>query len=143
MDYKIKDPNWIAGFTSGEGSFMINILNSSSNLIGFQVTAIFQLTQHIRDEQLMKSLIEFFDCGKLYIYKEYKDTVNFKVQNSLDLTEKILPFFQKYPNQGVKLLDYLDFVSVIEIIKNKRHLTQTGLDEIRKINSRMNKKRSE
>jgi len=46
---------------------MINILNSSSNLIGFQVTGIFQLTQHIRDEQLIKSLIEFFDYEKLYI----------------------------------------------------------------------------
>jgi len=63
----------------------------------------------------------------------FKDAVNFKVQNSLDLTEKILPFFQKYPIQGVKLLDYLYFVSAIEIIKNKRHLTQAGLDEIRKI----------
>jgi hypothetical protein len=119
---------------------MVNILNSSSNLIGFQVTVTFQLTQHSRDEQLMKSLIEFFDCGKIYIYK---DAVNFKVQNSSYLSEKFIPFFKEYPIQGVKFLDYLDFVSVIEIMKNKGHLTQIGLDEFRKINSSMSKKRSE
>jgi LAGLIDADG endonuclease len=118
---------------------MVNILNSSSNFIGFQITVTFQLTQHSRDEQLMKSLIEFFDCGKIYTYK---DAVNFKVQNSSGLSENFLPFFQKYSIQGVKLLDYLDFVSVIEIMKNKEHLTQIGLDKIRKINLSMNRKRS-
>lgn len=57
------------------------------------------------------------------------------------MTDKLLPFFQKYPIQGVKLQDYFDFVSVIELMKNKVHLTEEGLDHIRKIKSGMNRGR--
>lgn len=57
------------------------------------------------------------------------------------MTDKLLPFFQKYPIQGVKLLDYFYFVSVIELMKNKVHLTEEGLDQIRKIKSGMNRGR--
>jgi enolase len=117
---------------------MVNILNSSNNLIGFQVTVIFQLTQHIRDELLIKSLIEFFNCGKIY---KYKDAINFKVQNSSDLVEKILPFFEKYPIEGIKAKDFVDFCKIIKLMKNKAHLTTEGLEEIRQIKFGMNKGR--
>lgn len=56
LDCKIKDPNWLAGFTSGEGCFLVRIINSSSHRLGFQVLLVFKLTQHSRDEQLMRSL---------------------------------------------------------------------------------------
>jgi len=35
-------------------------------------------------------------------------------------------------------LDYLDFCRVAELMQNKVHLTQEGIDEIKKIKSRMN-----
>lgn len=114
---------------------MINILKSPSNRIGFSVMMAFQLTQHIRDELLMKNLIEYLYCGKVY---KYKDAFVYKVYNLPDLAEKIIPLFQKYPIQGVKLLDYLDFVKVIELIKVKAHLTEEGLDQIIKIKAGMN-----
>ena len=56
-----------------------------------------------------------------------------------DLAEKIIPLFQKYQIQGTKHLDYTDFVSVIKLVKNKKHLTEEGLDKIRTIKSCMNK----
>lgn len=61
---EIKDPYWLAGFTSGEGSFMINMIHSPRCRWESQVKCVFQLTQHSRDEQLIGSLIKFFDCGK-------------------------------------------------------------------------------
>jgi len=39
---------------------------------------------------------------------------------------------------GVKRFDYLDFCRVAELMQNKVHLTQEGIDEIKKIKSRMN-----
>ena len=57
---KIMDPNWLAGFTNGEGCFMINITPSSRNLLGFQVWLRFSLGQHSRDEKLLNDLIKFF-----------------------------------------------------------------------------------
>nr|QBM09605.1 hypothetical protein [Dactylella sp.] len=54
QDTKIIDP-LLAGFTSGEGSFMINITKPPTHKIGVKVQLRFQLTQHSRDEILMKS----------------------------------------------------------------------------------------
>jgi hypothetical protein len=60
LDYKIKDPHWLAGFTTGEGCFFIKITSSSSHRLGFQVLLVFELTQPAsRDEQLMGSLVDY------------------------------------------------------------------------------------
>ena len=63
---KVHDPNWLAGFTSGEGSFMVNITASQTHSIGFQVKLVFYITQHERDDKLMISLIELLKCGKKF-----------------------------------------------------------------------------
>lgn len=43
--------------------------------------------------------------------------------------------------RGVKLADYLDLCKAAELMKNKAHLNEKGLGEIRKIKSGMNKGR--
>jgi hypothetical protein len=68
--------------------------------------------------------------------------VNFVVSRFSDITEKIIPFFDKYPLVGVKRLDYLDFVKVAELMKEKAHLTAEGLEQIRVIKAGMNRGRS-
>ena len=42
---KIPDPNWLAGFTSAEGCFIVKITLSKTK-IGYAVQLIFQITQH-------------------------------------------------------------------------------------------------
>ena len=140
LNSKIKDPNWLAGFTSGEGSFIIKVHNSLTILAGLQVLLKFQLTQHIRDEELMKSLVEYFGCGK---YRERKNGLagDFEITKFTDLVDKVIPFFVKYPIQGVKRLDYLDWCKVAEMMQNKEHLTAEGLSKIRKIKAGINKGR--
>jgi len=66
---EIKDPHWLAGFTTGEGCFNINITKSSTNKAGFQVQLKFQITQHIRDAELLKSLVSYLSCGYYYASK--------------------------------------------------------------------------
>jgi hypothetical protein len=67
---KIPDRHWLAGFASGEGCFFVRIIKSSSFSIGFQVQLVFQISQHNRDEELMRSLISYFGCG--FIVKNYR-----------------------------------------------------------------------
>jgi hypothetical protein len=86
----------------------------------------------------MRSLVDYLGCGNVYVDGT---VVDYKISKFNDMTDKLLPFFQKYPIQGVKLLDYFDFVSGIELMKNKVHLTEEGLDQIRKIKSGMNRGR--
>lgn len=65
----------------------------------------FVLTQHSRDEQLMKSLVKYFGCGQYY-KRSSQEAGDFKCANLLDNCEKIIPFFQKYKIHGAKALDY-------------------------------------
>jgi len=55
--------------------------------------------------------------------------------------EIIIPFFEKYPIQGEKSLDFSDFKKVGEMLKNKEHLTSEGFNKILKIKAGMNEKR--
>ena len=49
------------------------------NKLGFQVRLCFQLTQHSRDELLMKSLVEFFNCGGTYSRSRGKDAIDYSL----------------------------------------------------------------
>jgi len=98
-------PQWIAGFTSGDGCFKVSIRESKLHKTGSRVALLFVVTQHIRDELLLKSLIDFFGCGQTYSYKDYTE---FRCQSFKDNYEKILPFFKKYSIIGVKYKDFED-----------------------------------
>lgn len=52
----------MAGFTSGEGCFFVKI-KKGKNKVGVGVQLVFQVSQHTRDEELMKSFVTFFKCG--------------------------------------------------------------------------------
>lgn len=57
----ITNPHWMAGFVSGEGCFYVGVKKSSNYKIGYQVVLEFSVSQHRRDEQLLKGFISFFD----------------------------------------------------------------------------------
>lgn len=58
-----------------------------------------------------------------------------------EIKKNIISLLQEYPLKGAKLQDYQDFVKVAELMQNKAHLTQEGLDEVIKIKNGMNKNR--
>lgn len=131
---EIPDGYWIAGFASGEGNFMVRIFNSASHAIGCQVQLRFQITQQSRDKFLMERLVSYLGCG--FISKG--DILDFQVTKFVDITDKIIPFFEKYPIIGVKFNDFKDFCIVANLIRHKEHLTVEGLEKIRKLKSKMN-----
>ena len=139
LDQEIRDPDWLAGFVSGEGCFFIQMASSSTYRTGFQVKLIFQVVQHVKDEALLRNIINYLDCGKL---SKNRDTFQFVVQKFSDIENKILPFFSRHRIKGVKSEDLADWCEVAELIRNKAHLTEEGLDQIRAIKVGMNSMRS-
>ena len=136
---KIHDLQWLAGFVAGEGSFMVKITASQTHSVGFKVQLVFQITQHERDEQLIRILIEYLHCG--IILKHSENAVVLIVTKFRDIVQKIIPLFQQHPIKGVKYEDFKDFCLVAEMMKEKKHLTQEGLEQIRKIKDGMNRGR--
>jgi len=132
--------HWLAGFASGEGCFSIIIRDSSSNKTGKRVVLIFRITQHSRDAELMKKLSDYLKCGQYYFVSN-KNKGDLVVQNFTHINEIIIPFFKKYPIQGTKFKDFEDFCKAAELISNKCHLTQEGIEIIRKLKLGMNRGR--
>lgn len=134
------NPNWLSGFVSGDGGFHVNIFNSRTNNLGSGVKLIFKLTQHIKDEKLLRSLISYFGCGGYYrVNPEVGDLL---VSNFSDLKNKIIPLFKEYPILGIKSQDFQDFCKVAELMEQKKHLTKEGLLKIKEIKAGMNKGRT-
>lgn len=141
---ELPHPEWMAGFTTGEGCFYINIMNSSSHSLGFRVKLMFHLTaayggqsSRLVDEQLMRSLVDYLDCGNVFV-RSNNTAVDFKITKFLDLYDKVIPFFQKLPIRGVKAKDYSDWVKAAEIINKGDHLTKEGSSKIISIKASMN-----
>jgi hypothetical protein len=59
----------------------------------------------------------------------------------LAVWDKIIPFFNKYPVEGVKALNFSDFVAIASLMRDKAHLTPEGYKQILFIKNRMNKSR--
>lgn len=140
VQHNIEDPNWLAGFASAEGCFTIIISNSTASSTGSQVQLKFILTQHSRDEQLIMSFIEYFGCGKVY-KRNNSNAVDFVVGRLSDIINKIIPFFKNHPILGNKAKDFEDWCKVAEMLKEKKHLTVEGLEQIREIKNVMNRSR--
>ena len=137
---KIPNPNWLSGFMTGEGCFYIRISKSSSNKSGYQVALAASITQHNRDEQLMKNIVDYLGCG-VYVPRLNKNWGEIRVFKFSELESKLIPFFHKYPISGVKALDFADFCKVALMMKNNDHITTEGLEKIKLIKSGMNTKR--
>ena len=131
---------WLAGFTSAEGCFLVIVKPSKTIYLGYQTFLRFQITQHTRDKFLLTNIKKYLGCGRLREGKNVK-FLDIEVQKLSDINDKIIPFFNKYPILGVKALDFADFSKVADLMKDKNHLNQKGLDKIRKIKAGMNRGR--
>ena len=123
--------NWIAGFSAGDSNFFITIS-------GTKVWLRFSIAQDSRDILLLKSLVEFFNCGYVSQYQNRK-VCEFIVTKINDINTYIIPFFDKYKIEGSKYRDYVNFKEAAILIKNKEHLTEKGLNKIIELKKCMNK----
>ena len=139
-DNVVLDPNWISGFVSAEGSFDVRIPSTNSKL-GYRVQLRFRISQHSRDIVLMQKIVDYFGSGKIYKYSG-KHAISLSIVDFTDITNIIVPFFNKNYIIGIKLYDYLDWCKIHSLMFNGSHLTVEGIDSIIKIKSGMNTGRS-
>lgn len=115
LNVKIKNLNWIRGFIDAEGSFQVITQNNTN------VSLRFSLTQHTKDEELLKDIVTYLNCGRYY-KSPTRNEGQYLVTVFSDINDKLIPFLNEYPLLGTKKDDYLDFAQIAELIKSKAHL---------------------
>jgi hypothetical protein len=129
------NPNYITGFTDGEGCFTVGISPDSKYKTSYRVKATFQVGLHVNDSALLKQIKLFFGVGN--ITKLGKESVQYRV-SGLDDLNVIINHFNHYPLLTKKYSDYLLFKEVIDLMKEGKHLTLEGLNRIVSIKAALN-----
>lgn len=120
---------YLAGFFDGEGSFQIRIRKDTRYKTGFQVALRVDITQ--KNKEILDAIRNFVNAGNVYFnntYEIYQWNVfkNSEIKKFISLIKgKVL----------VKKRELELFEKCAEIISQKKHVNQEGLDEIRKIKS--------
>jgi hypothetical protein len=131
------NPNWISGFVQADGSFHVDISKNKSYKFGIRITPKFIISQHSKEDELMKYIKCYFGVGR--VYKSLKrNEVQFVVNSFPQLEKVIINHFDRYPLKSGKLNSYQIFKEIIEMMKNKLHLKKEGLSKIIKICNLMN-----
>jgi LAGLIDADG endonuclease len=93
---------------------------------------------HKKDLDLLKSIKSYFDGVGIISESKSKDMCAFRVSSPKQILEKVLPHFDKYPLVTKKYIDYQLFKNIVEIILNKEHLTDSGLQNIMNLRASLN-----
>ena len=134
---RLKMSSWIVGFVDGEGCFSVSVFKNRTSKSGFQVMPEFVVTQGEKSLSVLEEIRNFFACGSIFInrrYDNHKENIyRFCVRAFKDLDEKIIPFFKQNQLKTQKIKDFELFCKVIEMMKNRQHLTTEGLESIRQL----------
>ncbi len=128
-------PDWVVGFVDGEGCFHVSILRHPEMTVGYQVLPEFTVVQHERNVQILYALKRFFGCG--VVRRNHGDRWAYRVRK-LQCLERVCDFFTRHPLKTRKQVDFVRFRRIVQKMKEGRHLTPEGLQEIVDIALRMN-----
>ena len=134
------EAQWIVGFVDGEGCFHVGINPHSDMKVGYQVLPEFTVVQHERDVQVLHALKAYFGCG--VVRRNHGDRMAFRVRGQEHLREAIIPFFEKHSFKTKKRVDFAKFRRILLMMERGDHLTEEGVEEIRRIAGQMNRGQS-
>lgn len=107
------------------------------NKTGLQVNPVFSIHLHSKDLSLLESIKDYFGVGIVSLEKNTK-SASYKILSVTNLINVIIPHFEKYPLISQKQADYLLWKEAIQILANKEHLNQKGIEKILAIRSSLN-----
>ena len=129
-------PDWLAGFTQADGSFVISFGKQSEGKMAVRPRPIFNLTQSIRELDLFKELQKYLSIGNVQINK---NNVTLVVSNIEEIIQVLIPLLNKTPLRGSKYQSFQIFKLISKMMYDKKHLTVEGVLEILELSYFMNK----
>lgn len=136
---RLRIENWIVGFVDGEGCFSVSIFKNRTTSSGWQVLPEFVVTQGAKSVSVLIEMQNFFKCGRVFVNRRHdnhrEDVYRYCVRAIKDLRETIIPFFDANPLRTAKRRDYEFFKKSIQLMSQKTHHTEKGIDQLRNLKS--------
>ena len=141
------NPWFVTGLVDAEGCFTLGFFKSDNYKMGYQIQAIFKITLHKKDFDLLSQIQYYFGAfrpgllglgNKVGSITKHGDTTLQYTVKSLKELDIIMDHFDKYPLLGLKWGDYKLFSEGILLLKNKIHLTKEGFEKILRIKAGIN-----
>src|SRR5947207_3532266 len=119
---------YIAGFVQADGSFSAVLTSKTKNSKRyFNISLVFTIVQHEKYKDLILDIQKYFGgIGNWYFNKSDK-TIRYQVTKQSDLLNVIIPFFMKHQLRDQKLLGFLRFKYIAEIVSSKIHLKNKNI----------------
>ena len=141
-------PEAISGYVTGEGCFYAESGYDPKYRLQHRIRLAFCIEIKATDRELLETVRKRLECGHIYELdfgryqgyeaKNWKPHVKYRVSNFQELTEKVIPFFSKYPLFGTKRQSFEVFCQIAELMANKQHLTPEGLERIKMLVKQLN-----
>ncbi len=146
MDSESYWSGYLLGLIAGEGCFHINIFNQRNNQwetkrknkIGFEIRPEFRLSLVSEDIESLNFVKKKLGFGDIYALKGNKSETSQIYVTGLRRCQEIVNFVDEHYLIGKKKKDYLLWKEIINLIKNKKHLSKEGILEIARIRDKMN-----
>jgi hypothetical protein len=146
--------DYIAGFVDGEGCFALKFVRSvrherKNSPTYFYWGLEFAIVLRADDKEILEKIKETLGCGSVSGANK-AGAARFSVSKWDDLSNKILPFFEKYPLRAKKQKDYLLWMEALAIlIRNKQAkafkkiaMSEADLSRLQEIHKEMGKFKS-
>ena len=126
---------YLAGFADGEGSFNLSFRPRSDYGFPWKTSLCFNISQ--RDPVILAQFKRHLGCGTM---RQRRDGVwYFEVNNLSAILANVIPFFECFGFLSAKKQrDFAKFKQLAQLIRQGRHLTPQGVDEILDIRREMN-----
>lgn len=119
----------LAGFVDGEGAFPIQMRKTFDTKFGFTITPEFKISQHKDNAKILYLLQKALVCGRISVKSGQPNLLVLVEKNRKNLSQKIIPFFQKY-SLIVKKKQFELFSEIVKNLDNNEHKAREGFEKI-------------
>ena len=122
-------------FCDAKSSFTISILKSKTSAIGWTIAPCFIITLHLKDLELLKIIKNFFGVGSITISG---NSVHYRVRSRQNLLI-IIEHFNKYPLHTSKMINFMYFTKVYDLIGQNLHTNVNGFLQLASLINKLNR----
>lgn len=122
LNKKALNGEYIAGFVQADGSFSATLNRKiRKQKKYFNISLSFTIVQKQKYKDLMLEIQNYFGgIGNWYLNQKDK-TIRYQVTKQSDLLNIIIPFFIKHQLRSGKLLSFLRFKYIVEVMTSRTH----------------------